>query len=199
MRQPHRPRCVRSIPRLAPTAASRTARSAGPRSPLTATGAPSARHVRGNAGAARSFPSLLLFGPSPLGPHLGEPLHVNGSFVAFVLGRQALQQLYRVNDIVLNRALRGLEINVPDFGQHSLCIRRRRPLSDRFQRYEAEWFVRQPVLLFLRKSARMSLSSRVFKTASGVSQARRATWMPHRTFPSAMTECASVEITSMAP
>src|SRR5678815_3148376 len=120
MQQRPRMQCARSIPPPAPTAGSRTERSDRRPSSLTVTGVRNARHVRGNGGAARSFPSLLLFGLSPLGPHLGESLHVYSGLVAFLLGRQTFQQFYRMHDVVLNRAFGGLEINLPDFRQDSL-------------------------------------------------------------------------------
>jgi hypothetical protein len=92
-----------------------------------------------------------------------------------------------VNHIVLNRALGGLEIDLPDLGNRGLGINR--PLLDRLQRDESERSISHsrcgPALLFLRNNPRISSTGRVFSTASGVSHARRATWMPQRMLPSA--------------
>src|SRR5258705_13983537 len=101
-----------------------------------AAGAPIPTPVEGSDGADRSCPSLLLFGRSPLAPHLGEPVHVDRRLLAFVLGGKALQQLDRVGDVVLDGALGGLEIDLANLGE-------RRPgglgaLLDRLQRHEPE-------------------------------------------------------------
>src|SRR5678815_3330071 len=197
MPQPPPRQYARSTPRRARIGASRTGRLVdrrrGRRS-LRAPGAPIARHARESGGAARSFPSLLLFGASPFRPQLREPLHVHRGFIPFLFAREALQQLDRVDNIVLNRALGRLEVNPTDFGDRRLRIGR--PLLDRPKRDEAERFIShcRSALRFLRNNPRISYTGRVLSTASGGSHARRATWMPHRMLPSAIAECASVAV-----
>src|SRR4029450_2905748 len=58
---------------------------------------------------------LSLLRPVPL--HLRQPLHVDGRLLAFVLSRQALEQLDGVRQIVIDRLPCCLEVDATDLGE----------------------------------------------------------------------------------
>ena len=78
------------------------------------------------------FPSSRL----PLALHLAQALHVHRGLLALLLGRQALQQLDRVSEVVLDRSPRRLEVDPPDLGERR--VRVGRSLFERLQRDEPE-------------------------------------------------------------
>ena len=119
----------------------------------------------------------LLLRPVPL--HLGQPLHVDGRLLALVLGRQALQQLDGVRQVVVDRLARRLEVDATDLGERRGGVGR--ALLQRFQRDEAgRGLGHVSALRCRRRRLRKSSRPRVLRTSSGRTQARRAICTPQR-------------------
>src|SRR5262245_22422775 len=105
----------------------------------------------------------LLFVSRPVRAHLRQPLHVHRRALALFFGVHRLQQIERLREIVLNRLLRGREVQPPDFGE--LVIRAEHLQFGAHRR-------------FRRSRERNASNGRVFSTSSRWSQARRAMMTP---------------------
>src|SRR5690348_12853971 len=77
----------------------------------------------------------------PVLAHLRNAFHVDGRLLAILFGRQRLQEIDRMVEIVLDRLARGVEVDVPQLRERRFGIRR--TLLQRFQRDEARRLLRR--------------------------------------------------------
>src|SRR5262245_64548189 len=69
-----------------------------------------------------TFSTSSTFAARPVFSHLGNPLHVDRRALALLFGGQGFEQLDRVNEVVLDRLPRGLEVDAADLGNRRLRI-----------------------------------------------------------------------------